>query len=159
MSEKLKIFPFWMIIPPNKRPRTFCRTSNFFELPNYGTKSQTFELELSSNASLGKKPVLEETKSWSFLAWSLIALALVVPFLKSLSPERNRTPGDSMLELGGAPQSWTSREPQWKWQERARPIYTGLFLSPLRRQFYSLNFFQGFYFGATPGCTGSPDIW
>ncbi len=36
---------------------------------------------------------------------------------------------------------------------------TGLFLSPILRQFYNLNFFHGFYFGATQGCTASPDIW
>ena len=32
--------------------RTYSRTSNFFELQIYGTKSQTFELELSSDPPL-----------------------------------------------------------------------------------------------------------
>ena len=38
-------------------------------------------------------------------------------------------------------------------------LFTGLFLGPIRRQFYNLNFFHCLYFGATPGCTASPDIW
>ncbi len=28
---------------------------------------------------------------------------------------------------------------------------TGLFVSPIRRQFYNLNFFHGLHFGATQG--------
>ncbi len=40
------------IFCPKKSSRTFCRTLNFFELPNYGTKTLTFKLEQSLNASL-----------------------------------------------------------------------------------------------------------
>ena len=56
LLENLKIFLFFDDISPQpqKSLRTFCRTSNFLvlELPHYGTKSRTLELDLSSNASL-----------------------------------------------------------------------------------------------------------
>ena len=49
-QEKLKIFCFGLKFCLQKSLQTFCRTLNFFELPKYGTKTQTFKLELSSNA-------------------------------------------------------------------------------------------------------------